>query len=60
MVSNKRTTVPIRTQQSDLDWNGPQEPSTPRGEYGRLIDGYSPVWGIQPASNFGPIGGLAQ
>lgn len=61
MVSTKRTTVPNSTQQSNLDWNGPQQPSTPRGEYAFMMEDYAPVWGFQSNSNFGPInGGVAQ
>jgi hypothetical protein len=60
MVSNKRSTATTKTQQSNLDWNAPQERSTPRGEYFRMMADYSPVWGIT-ASNFGPVnGGVAQ
>ena len=61
MVSSKRTTTtPSKTHQSSLDWNTPQEPSTPRGEYAFMMEDYAPVWGFQPNSNFGPIGGVAQ
>jgi hypothetical protein len=54
MVSTKRTTAPTHTQQSNLDWNAPKDISTPRGEYAFMMDGFSPVWGIDLHSSFGP------
>ncbi len=68
MVSNKRSTIATSAQragipgrsQSSLDWNAPQEPSTPRGEYAFMMEDCSPVWGIQSHGSFGPFnGGMA-
>jgi hypothetical protein len=64
MVSSKLTTSSTQQagrSQSNLDWNGPKEPSTPRGEYAFMMEDYAPVWGFQPNSNMGPFnGGVAQ
>jgi hypothetical protein len=58
MVSNKRTTTPTHTQQSNLDWNVPQEPSTPASEYS-FMENFEHVWGIALHSSFGPVDGGA-
>lgn len=58
MVCNKRSTTPTPTQQSHLDWNAPQQPGTPRGEYDRMMAAYAPVWAFQPASSTPFDGGM--
>ena len=61
MVSNKLTTGSTQQAgryQSDLDWT-PKQPTTQRSEYSRLMDGFSPVWGISLHSSFGPVDGGA-
>lgn len=62
MVSTKRTTSSTQQagrSQSDLDWNSPKQPTTPRSEYAFLMVGFSPVWGIDLHSSFGPVDGGA-
>jgi hypothetical protein len=67
MVSTKRSTVSTSAQQagapgrsqSSLDWNVPNQTFTPESEYTFMSDeDFSPVWGIQSNSNFGPNGGM--
>jgi hypothetical protein len=62
MASPKRTT-PVDTQQtisrpqSNLDWNAPRKPITPRSEY-RFMRDFTMVWLQSPnGGSFGPFDG---
>ena len=68
MAYSHTTTTPIpaqqkggiRRSQSDLDWNAPKTPRTPRSEYA-FMQRYAVLCGTKTPSPFGPLsGGVAQ